>query len=195
MASLSSQYIKAPFDAVKAEPEETPFRGSEDLKAQYFGPTVLNKQRLLELGDSLAYQSAYGVPAATIGALTAGPVGMFGGLAIGKVLGQTHLLKKEQDRLSAAKKDFSPVERKALKEINNRARNWGIASALLAGLGTGGVAYFAGQDRYGKVITPVLEGAAAASLAGLLGGLAGHYSARKELLSNGKFKHIIERYS
>ena len=175
-------------------PEETPFRGEEDLKTQYFGPTLLNKQRLWELGDSLAYQSAYGIPAAAIGA-SAGPAGMLGGLALGKILGQVHLLKKEKDRLATAKKDFSADEQKALNEISTKSRNWALTSALLAGLGAGGVGHLAGHDQFGKTLTPVLEGAAAASLAGLLGGLAGHYFARKNLLNNKRFSRIINRYS
>lgn len=176
-------------------PEETPFRGEEDLKAQYFGPTLLNKQRLWELGDSLAYQGAYGLPGAAIGAVTAGPAGMLGGLALGKLLGQVHLLKKEKDRLAAAKKDFSADEQKALNQISDKSRNWALTSALLAGLGTGGASYLAGQDRFGAVLTPVLEGAAAASLAGVLGGLAGHYFARKDLLNNKRFTRIMNPYS
>lgn len=177
------------------EPEETPFRGYEDLKSQYFGPTILNKQRLWELGDSLAYQGAYGLPAAAIGGISAGPVGMFGGLALGKLLGQAHLLNKEKERLATAKKYFSKDERKALKAISQKSKNWAIGSALLGGLGVGGLSALAGQDQFGKVWTPLLEGAAAASLAGLGGGLLGQHLARKQLLQNPRFASIIDQYS
>jgi len=175
-------------------PEETPFRGYEDLKQQYFGPLLYNKQRLWELGDTAAYQGAYAVPAATFGGLTAGPAGLLAGLAAGKLVGQLHLIKKEKDRLAAAKKYFSKEEKKALKVISDKSRNWAIGSALLAGLGVGGTSYLLGQDTFGKNITPVLEGAAAASLASLLGGYMGQYLGQQELLKDKKLNHIIRKY-
>jgi hypothetical protein len=201
LPASSAELLTTPGKAVEAltvadkSPEETPFRGYEDLKEQYFGPTLINKQRLWELGDTLAYQGAYGLPAAAIGGVAGGPAGMFGGLALGKLLGQAHLLSKEKERLAAAKKYFSKNERKALKTISQKSKNWAIGSGLLAGLGVGGLSALAGQDRFGKIWTPLLEGAAAASLAGLGGSLLGQHLAQKELLQNTKFAPIIQRYS
>lgn len=177
------------------DPEDTPFRDVEDLKAQYFGPTLLNPQRLWELGDTALYQGAYALPGAAIGAYAGGPSGMFAGLAAGKLLGQLHLISKENNRLEAAKKNFSPAEKELLNRISSSSRNWALGSALLGGLLGGGASYLSGQDQFGKVLTPVLEGGAAASLASLAGGLAGHYIARNNALKEKRFKSIIQRYS
>lgn len=176
-------------------PEQTPFRGYEDLKQQFFGPTLLNKQRLWELGDTALYQGAYGLPSAAIGGLTAGPAGMFAGLGIGKLLGQLHLLSKERERVDAALDTFNKTEKQLLNDINRSGRNWGITAALLAGLGAGGAGYLAGHDRFGKTLTPILEGGAAASLASLLGSLAGQHVAKQRAMKNPKFKAIIDKYN
>jgi hypothetical protein len=178
------------------EPEETPFRGAEDLKAQFFGPTLFNKQRLWELGDTAMYQGAYAIPAALAGGIiTNSPMGLAAGAAIGKLMGQTHLFKKEKDRLEAAKKYFTKNEKKLLKDIASSGRNWSIGTALLAGLGAGGLAYYLDQDRFGKVLTPVLAAGGAASLGTLIGTHTGQYLARRRALKDPRFKAIIERYS
>lgn len=176
-------------------PEQTPFRGAEDLKQQFFGPTILNKQRLWELGDTALYQGAYGLPGALIGGLTAGPAGMLAGAGAGKLLGQLHLFSKERERVDAALKSFNKTEKKLLEDINKSGRNWGIAAALLAGLGAGGAGYFAGHDRFGKTLTPILEGGAAASLASLLGSLAGQHVAKQRAMKNPKFRAIMHNYN
>ena len=178
------------------EPEETPFRGYEDLKEQYFGPTLMNRQRLWELGDTAMYQGAYAIPAAIAGGLiTKGWGGAAAGAAIGKLLGQIHLFKKEKDRLDAARKYFSKDEKALLKDIAASGKKWSIGSGILAGLGAGGLGYLAGHDRFGKTLTPILEGGAAASLATLAGGLLGQHLAKRRALQNSRFKSIIERYT
>jgi len=179
---------------VDDSPEQTPFRGAEDLKQQFFGPTLWNKQRLWELGDSALYQGAYGLPAAGIGALVGGPAGMFAGLGTGKLLGQLHLFSKEKDRLDTALKYFNKGEKKLLEDITSSGNKWGITAAILAGLGAGGTSYLAGQDQFGKVLTPVLAGGAAASLAGLGGLLLGQHLAKQRALKSKRFKDIIKRY-
>jgi len=179
---------------VAGSPEQTPFRGAEDLKQQFFGPTLWNKQRLWELGDSALYQGAYGLPAAGIGTLVGGPAGMFAGLGAGKLLGQLHLFSKEKDRLDTALKYFNKGEKKLLEDITSSGNKWGITAAILAGLGAGGTSYLAGQDQFGKVLTPVLAGGAAASLAGLGGLLLGQHLAKQRALKSKRFKNIIKRY-
>ena len=176
------------------DPGETPFRGYEDLKLQYFGPSLLNKERLLELGDTALYQGAYALPLAAAGYYLGDVPGALGGAALGKLVGQTHLYSKERERLEEAEKSFSPVERKLLDDISGTSNRWAIASGLLAGLGTGAAAFAAGHDRFGKGLTPVLEGGAAATLAALLGGLAGHALARNRAKGDKRFAGIIRRY-
>lgn len=178
-----------------SSPEQTPFRGAEDLKQQFFGPTLWNKQRLWELGDTALYQGAYGLPAAGIGAITAGPAGMFAGLGAGKLLGQLHLFSKEGDRVAAALEHFNKEEKKLLEDITSSGRKWGITAAILAGLGAGGGGYLAGHDQFGKVLTPVLEGGAVASLAGLGGMLLGQHLAKQRALKSKRFRDIIKRYN
>jgi hypothetical protein len=141
------------------------------------------------------YQGAYGLPAAGIGAITAGPAGMFTGLAAGKILGQLHLFSKEEDRLAASLKHFSKEEKKLLNNITSSGRKWGITAAILAGLAAGGTGYLAGHDHFGKVLTPVLEGGAAASLAGFGGILIGQHLAKQHALKNTQFKDIIKHYN
>ena len=177
-----------------ADPGETPLRGYEDLKLQYFGPSLMNKQRLLELGDTALYQGAYALPLAAAGYYLGALPGALGGAALGKLVGQTHLYSKERERMQKAEKSFTPVERKLLKEIGGTSNRWAIASGLLAGLGTGAAAFAADHDRFGKVLTPVLEGGAAATLAALLGGLAGHALARNRAKNDKRFADIIRRY-
>lgn len=176
------------------DPGETPLRGYEDLKLQYFGPSLLNKERLLEIGDTALYQGAYALPAGALGAYLGGPAGMFGGLAIGKLLGQGHLYSKEHERLEEARKSFSPKEKRLLKELSDSSLKWAIVSGLLAGLGTAGAAYAGGHDRFGKALTPVLEGGAAGTLAALLGGVAGHAAARSKARKDKQYRDIIRRY-
>jgi len=183
--------------APDVELEDTPLRGYEDLKKQYFGPTVFNKQRLWEAGDSLVYQTAYGAPAA-IGAhmLTHGDLkATLLGLAVGKLLGQGHLIAKERDRINSALKHFSPTEKKLLKKLDSSSRNWAIGSALVGGLGAGGVAYGVGADKFGKTATPVIAGLGSALLAAFAGNLIGHYIARQDAANNKEFKKIIQRYN
>ena len=176
------------------EQENTPFRDAEDLKHQYFGPSVLNKQRLLEIGDSLLYQGAYAAPGAGVGALAAGPLGAFTGIAVGKLLGQAHYLSKEQDRFNEAKKQFSPTERNLLKKINKSYTNWALGSGLLGALGAGGLAYATGQDRLGTHMTPILEGLAGGGLAAIAGGMYGHHRAKEKAKADPATARIIAKY-
>jgi hypothetical protein len=182
--------------APDVEPEETPLRGYEDLKKQYFGPTIFNKQRLWEAGDSLAYQTAYGAPAA-IGAhfLSDGDVkATLLGLAVGKLLGQGHLIAKERDRINTALEYFTPTEKKLLKKLDKSSRNWSIGSGLVGGLGAGGIAYGLGADKFGKTATPIIAGLGTALVAALAGNLIGHSLAKNDALRNKKFRQIIQRY-
>lgn len=178
------------------EPEITPLRGYEDLKKQYFGPTIFNKQRLWEAGDSLVYQTAYGAPGALAGHfLSDGNVkGTLFGLAIGKILGQAHLVAKERDRVGAALEYFSPAEKRLLKKLDSSSKNWALGSALLGGAGAGLTAYALGADKFGKRTTPIVTGLGAAMLAALVGNSLGHYFARKDALKNKEFRKIIKRY-
>lgn len=178
------------------QPEDTALRGYEDLKKQYFGPTIFNKQRLWEAGDSLVYQAAYGVPAA-VGAhmLTRGDMkATLLGLAVGKLLGQGHLVAKERDRVSSALKHFSPVEKKLLKKLDASSRNWGIGAGILGGLSAGAATYGIGADKFGKTATPIIAGLGSALLAAFAGNLIGHSLARRNALNNKEFKKIIEKY-
>jgi len=178
-----------------AEPGDTPLRRYENLKQQYFGPTLRNKERLLEIGDTALYQGAYALPAAALGYYLGEWPGAALGGAIGKLLGQTHLYSKEKERLNEARKSFNTIEKKLLNDISSTSNNWAIVSGLLAGLGVGGAAYAAGHDRFGKNLTPVLEGGAAATLAALLGGLAGHAKARNQASKDKRYADIIRRYN
>ena len=176
------------------EQENTPFRNAEDLKHQYFGPSVLNKQRLLEVGDSLLYQGAYALPGAGVGALAAGPLGAFTGVAIGKLLGQVHYLSKEQDRFNEAKKQFNPTELKLLNKINKSYTNWSLGSGILGALGAGGLAYATGQDSLGTHMTPLLEGLAGGGLAAIAGGMYGHHRAKEKAKADPITAKIIAQY-
>lgn len=176
--------------------EETPFRGYEDLKQQFFGPTLLNKQRLWELGDTIMYQGSYALPAALAGGLlTKNITGAAAGIALGKILGQLHLFAKERDRIDAAKKYFSKEEKTLLDDIAASGKRWGIGTSVLAGLAAGGTGYLAGHDLYGKTLTPILEAGGAASLGSLIGNHFGQYLARRRALQDPKFKDIIKKHS
>lgn len=178
------------------EPEDTALRGYEDLKRQYFGPTVFNKQRLWELGDSLVYQAGYGVPLA-VGAHAASDGDLkatFLGLALGKLLGQGHLIAKERDRVNTALKTFTPTEKRLLKKLDASSRNWAIGSALVGGLGAGSAAYGLGADKFGKITTPIIAGLGSALLAAFAGNLVGHSIARNSALNNKEFNKIIKKY-
>lgn len=175
---------------------ETPLRSYGDLKQQYFGPTIFNKQRLNEAGDSFLYQAAYAAP----GALTGYLVGegdlkttLFG-LGVGKLLGQGYAFNKEQKKLNEALDSFTPVEKKLLNHITNKSRKWALGGALLGGLGLGGLSYFSKRDLYGSTATPVIEGIGGAMFAGIAGSLLGHYFAKEEARKNKQFKSIIEKY-
>jgi hypothetical protein len=176
------------------EAGETPLRGYEDLKQQYFGPTLLNKQRLLEVGDTALYQGAYALPGAAIGYGLGKVPGALAGLAIGKLLGQTHLYAKEKGRLDEARKEFNPRERELLDDISGTSTKWAVISGLLAALGVGGAAYAAGHDKFGPRLTPLLEAGGAGTLAALLGGLGGHALARRRAKNNKRYAGIIRRY-
>lgn len=192
--ALPGDLLDAATIADTEEQENTPLRGAEDLKQQYFGPSILNKQRLLEIGDSLLYQGSYASPGAGLGYLAAGPLGAFTGIAIGKLLGQAHYLTKEKDRFDEAKKQFSPTELKLLKKINKSYTNWSLGSGLLGALGAGGLAYATGQDRLGKYMTPLLEGLAGGGLAAIAGGMYGHYRAKEKAKGNPATAKIIAKY-
>jgi hypothetical protein len=175
---------------------ETPFRGYEDLKHQYFGPTIFNKQRLYEAGDSLLYQTAYAAP----GALTGYLIGegdlkttLFG-LGVGKLLGQGYALNKEQKKLNDALESFNPIEKNLLKHITNKSRKWALGGALLGGLGVGGLSYLANRDMYGSTATPLIEGAGGAIFAALAGNLLGDYFAKQEARKNRQFKAVLDKY-
>jgi len=174
--------------------DQTPLRSAEDLKQQFFGPTLWNKQRFWELGDSALYQSAYGLPAAGLGALAAGPAGMLAGLGTGKLLGQLHLLSKEEDRIAVALNNFNKKEKELLEDITSSGRKWGITAAILSGLGASGISYLSGHDRFGKIITPILHGGVAATLAGVSGMLLGQHLAKQRALKNKRFRDIIKHY-
>jgi len=176
------------------KPGETPMRGYEDLKLQYFGPTVRNKQRLLEAGDVALYQGSYGIPSAAAGYYLAGVPGALTGGAIGKLLGQTHLWFKEKQRLDKAKQTFTEKEKKLLKKISKSSLRWAIGLGLLGGLGVGTSSYLRQHDRYGKTLTPLLEGGAAGTLGTLAGTWLGHYLARREASKDKRYRDIIRRY-
>ena len=177
------------------QPEDTPLRTYDDLKHQYFGPALLNKQRPLEIADALLYQGAYGLPAAIAGGVTLGPPGAFAGLAAGKLLGQLHYLDKERKRLGVAKKHFNSNERVLLDKVTKAYRNWGLGSALVGGLAGGGASYALGQDRFGKTLTPILAGLGTASLGLLAGGLLGqHLALRKAKQQSKPHSDIIAKH-
>lgn len=179
----------------KVDRGQTPLRGYEDLKQQYFGPSLMNRERLLELGDTALYQGAYAVPGAAAGYYLGGGLpGALAGLAIGKLMGQTHLYSKEKGRLEAAEKSFTPRERELLDDISGTSTRWAVVSGLLAALGTGAGAYAAGHDKFGPTLTPVLEAGGAGTLGALLGGLAGHALARSRAKGDKRFADIIRRY-
>jgi len=179
----------------KADRGQTPLRGYEDLKQQYFGPSLMNKERLLELGDTALYQGAYAVPGAAAGYYLGGGLpGALAGLAIGKLMGQTHLYSKEKGRLEEVEESFTPRERELLDDISGTSTRWAVVSGLLAALGTGAGAYAAGHDKFGPTLTPVLEAGGAGTLGALLGGLAGHAIARNRAKSDKRFADIIRRY-
>jgi hypothetical protein len=179
-----------------ANQAETPLRGYEDLKQQYFGPTIFNKQRLNEAGDIFLYQTAYAAP----GALTGYLIGegdlrtTLLGLGLGKLIGQGYVYNKEQKRLDEALKTFNPTEKKLLNKINNTSRKWAIGGALLGGLGVGGLSFLTKRDLYGSTATPIIEGVGGAMLAGLAGNLVGHYLAKEEARKDKQFKAIIKKY-
>lgn len=175
---------------------ETPFRGYEDLKQQYFGPTIFNKQRLNEAGDLLLYQTAYAAPGALAGYLIGEgdlKTTLFG-LGAGKLIGQGYALNKEQKRLDEAMDSFSLLEKKLLKHITDKSKKWSIGGALLGGLGIGGLSYLNKRDAYGSVATPIIEGLGGALFASFAGGLLGHYFAKEEARKNKNFKSIINKY-
>lgn len=175
---------------------ETPFRGYEDLKQQYFGPTVFNKQRLNEAGDLLLYQAAYAAPGALAGYLVGEgdlKTTIFG-LGLGKLIGQVYGMNKERKRLEEAMDSFSPLEKKLLNKINTKSQKWGIGGALLGGLGVGGLSYLAKRDLYGARATPIIEGVGAAMFASIAGNLIGHHLAKEEARKNKQFKSIIKKY-
>jgi hypothetical protein len=175
---------------------ETPLRGYEDLKQQYFGPTIFNKQRLNEAGDILLYQTAYAAPGALAGYLIGeGDLKtILFGLGLGKLIGQGYVYNKEQKRLDEALETFSPVEKKLLNKITNNSKKWGIGAALAGGLGIGGLSLLTKRDLYGSTATPIIEGVGGAMLAGFAGNLLGHYLAKEDAKKDKQFKHIIKKY-
>lgn len=177
------------------EPENTPLRTYDDLKAQFFGPTIFNKQRLWELGDTALYQGSYMIPGALAGGFYSGPAGAYTGLALGKLLGGLHYLKKERARQDVAKKEFNKDERELMDRISKGSRNYGILGALTAGLGAAGISALLKQDRFGRHATPALVGAGGALTGQMIGSLLGQHLAKINAKKQKRFADIINKYS
>jgi len=175
--------------------ESTPLRNYDDLKAQFFGPTIFNKQRLWELGDSALYQGSYIIPGAVAGGLYSGPAGASAGLVLGKILGGLYYLKKEKARQEVAKQEFNKDERELLNRISKGSRNYGILGAVTAGLGAGGISALLKQDRFGPYATPALVGLGGAITGQMIGSLLGQHLAKINAKKEKRFADIINKYS
>jgi len=175
--------------------ENTPLRDYDDLKAQFFGPTIFNKQRLFELGDAALYQSSYMLPIALAAGAYGGPKGAYAGLVAGKLIGGLHYLKKEKAREAAAKSKFNKNERELMRLITKGSRNYGALGALIAGLGATGASALLKQDRYGPYITPALVGVGGAFTGQFIGNLLGQHFAKINAKKQKRFSDILSKYN
>jgi hypothetical protein len=176
--------------------EESLFRDAYyDLKRQHLGPSFANTQRVYEIGDSLLYQSLYGVPSAVLGGALGGPAGALVGLGVGGKAGTIHAAVQELERLKAAKREFNKNEKQLLNRLSDSFKNWGTVSAVLGGIGGAGVGYgLAPEEGYQKYLAAILAGLGGAAGLGYLGGLTGRGLERERLRSSEKYRKLIEHY-
>lgn len=196
VVSLPGKTIEDVVTTDKKDSSKTPFRGYEDLKKQYFGRTIFNKQRLQETGDSLLYQAAYAAPGALAGYLVgSGDMNttLFG-LGIGKLLGHGYLLAKEKKRLQKAMRTFSSNEKRLLEKLTESSNKWALGTALVGGLGTGLLSLANQNNKLENIGKPIISGVAAAMAGAMLGNSLGHSIARNDAKKNKTFKNILNRY-